>query len=180
MKGKKLLILIALISGLVLLSACRGNGENSDSGDSGAGTVEIDAVLTSDDFADNELTVLNVWATWCPPCVNELPELQKASEEYQDKGVEIIGVLQDGITGSGDVDESAVATANTLMENAGANYRVILPDEYLKAEFMGSMQYLPTTFFVNTDGELVKTVVGSNEYEAWGRLIDEALEELEN
>ena len=124
--------------------------------------------------------VVNFWATWCPPCVAELPELQKISEEYKDKEVEVIGVLHDGIIELGILDESIIDNANTLMQDKGVNYRVILPDEYLQTEFIDSMQYFPTTFFLDSEGNLVETVVGANNFESWGKLIDETLEKLEN
>ena len=66
------------------------------------------------------------------------------------------------------------------MQDKGVNYRVILPDEYLQTEFIDSMQYFPTTFFLDSEGNLVETVVGANNFESWGKLIDETLEKLEN
>jgi thiol-disulfide isomerase/thioredoxin len=188
MRKKTLFVAIVFIIAVLMTVGCRSTSETPGSdvkagdvlalGDSGF--VETDTALTSEDFAKNKLTVLNVWATWCPPCVAELPELQKISEAYKDKGVEIIGVLQDGLTESGLPSDAVIKAANVLMRDADANYRIILPDEYLQTEFIDSMQYFPTTFFLDANGTAVKTVIGSNDYESWERLIDEALKKLED
>lgn len=139
-------------------------------------TLTLDEVsFTEADLQDNVLTLLNVWGTWCPPCVGELPHLQEASEHGQDKGVQIVGVLQDGVTRSGEVDSAVVDDAKALLEAAGVTYTVILPDQTLAQEFIATMQYFPTTFFLDAQGEVVKTVVGAKSAEVWISLIDEAL-----
>ena len=150
---KKFVSVIFTLS-IIILVGCQGTKENDDTitdnnpTGNNSGLVDTDTKLTSEDFAKNKLTVLNVWATWCPPCVAELPELQKVSEEYKDKEVEVIGVLHDGIIELGLLDESIIDNANTLMQDKGVSFRVILPDEYLQTEFTDSMQYFPTTFFL--------------------------------
>lgn len=134
--------------------------------------------VTADTFSENTLTILNVWATWCPPCVEELPHLQAASEAFSDRGVQIIGVLQDGVTELLVPDETAIASAQTLLTDAGASYLVILPDETITASLIRQMQYFPTTYFIDQNGTIINTVVGANDAEAWEAMIHEALEAL--
>lgn len=139
-------------------------------------TLSLDGEkVTTADFEGNTLTVLNVWATWCSPCVKELPELQKISEAYADKGVQIVGVLDP--TGEPG-DDDVLGTAKTLLADAGAIYTVILPDETIIDTFLRNMQYFPTTFFIDSDGNVVDTIVGSNSYDDWSKHIDKALEKL--
>lgn len=142
-------------------------------------TVTLDgAPVTSADFAGNTLTVLNVWATWCPPCVAELPHLQAMSETFADQGVEIVGVLEDGVTELGVPDEATIDNAKTLLADAGAGYRVILPDEALRETFISEMQYFPTTFFLDSSGNLVETVVGANSAQDWEDIIHGVLQKV--
>lgn len=46
--------------------------------------IDTKTSLTTESFSEKKLTVLNIWASWCPPCINELPELEKLDEEYRD------------------------------------------------------------------------------------------------
>ena len=70
-------------------------------------TVDADGTAWTDAcFAENKLTMLNLWAYWCGPCVGELPDLQKLSEDYADKGLRILGV-----TDEGDFDRSVAKMA---------------------------------------------------------------------
>ncbi len=135
--------------------------------------------FTFEDITGNKLTMINVWATWCPPCVAELPELQELSEAYAEQGVEVIGVLADSIWEVGERDDDAIAAGKKLLENAGVSYRVLIPDAVLQEKLINFMEYFPTTFFINADGELVDAVVGSNSYEGWSAVLDEILEKMD-
>lgn len=141
-------------------------------------TTDLDgAAVDSGILAANTLTVLNVWATWCPPCVEELPELQQLSEAYADRGVQVMGVLEDGVAG-GARDEAVIADAKLLLEDAGAGYTVLLPDESIQAELISTMQYFPTTFFLDAGGNVVETAIGARSFEEWSEIVDETLEKL--
>jgi len=56
------------------------------------GVAELEEILAS---PGNELHVINFWATWCPPCVNELPYFEKLSKEYEGKGIKFILISLD-------------------------------------------------------------------------------------
>lgn len=56
------------------------------------GVAELEEILAS---PGNELHVINFWATWCPPCVTELPYFEKLSKEYEGKGVKFILISLD-------------------------------------------------------------------------------------
>lgn len=151
---------------------------------SAAWEIQIDTVtldgeaVTSEDLSGNKLTVMNVWATWCPPCVDELPHLQEMSQAFADKGVEVVGVLQDGVSELGVRSDRTIENANKLLEEAGASYRVILPDTVIMETFIAQMQYFPTTFFLDQSGNVVETVVGAHNAAEWEEIINGALEKV--
>ena len=144
-------------------------------------TVTLDLVpVTEEVFKDNVLTVLNVWGTWCPPCVEELPELQIVSERFKDKNVQIVGVMQDGIIDIGIPDHEMIEAGKILAADAKAEYMMILPDETLMTRFIYEMQYFPTTFFLDAKGEVVHTEVGSMNADRWEMIINDVLKEISN
>jgi thiol-disulfide isomerase/thioredoxin len=133
--------------------------------------------ITSKSLSENNLTVLNIWATWCPPCIQELPELQKISDAFAEQDVQVIGVLQDGVTELGVPNKKTIKNALKLLENANASYTVIIPDETLMREFINTMRYFPTTFFIDSGGTVIHTVIGSNNFDGWSNVINEILKQ---
>ena len=115
-------------------------------------TTDLDgnSVSSADLFAQNEITMVNIWATWCGPCVNELPELQEISLRLKDQNCGVIGLLVDG----------DVETAKLLMEDNGVTYPVILAPENLDEMFIH--YYVPDTYFVDSEGMILAVpVVGA-------------------
>ena len=102
--------------------------------------LEGNPVSSADLFAQNEVTMVNIWATWCGPCIGELAELQKIHERLQEKGCGVIGIL---------IDED-IDAAKELMAEYGVTYPVILTPADLSG--MIEIAGYPTTFFVGRDG----------------------------
>ncbi|WP_159459773.1 TlpA family protein disulfide reductase [Scatolibacter rhodanostii] len=138
-----------------------------------------DQSVSSEIFAESDLTIINIWATWCPPCISELPELQQITESYPDKHVQLIGLLHDGVDQEGKKDDKIIENAKTLLETAGADYTVVLPDETLMTEILPRVQAFPTTLFVNDKGELLYVVQSANDFAKWSEIIDKVLEAME-
>ena len=59
-------------------------------------------------FSDYDLTLVNVFTTWCSPCVNEIPELEKLYEEMKEKGVGVVGVVLDTVGDDAKQNEDTV------------------------------------------------------------------------
>ena len=113
------------------------------------------------------VTVVNFWATWCPPCRAELPALVSLSKEMAGRGVRFIGVS---------VDRGA-NVASDLREFAGSNgitYPIVISIPALE-EAYGSIRAIPTTFILDSTGTVVKTFVGSRTKEVFAEAIESAL-----
>lgn len=114
-------------------------------------------------FSENKLVMVNYWATWCGPCVSEIPDLVKISSEYADKGFAIVGVL----TGDDDIDGAKQFIADEKM-----SYPVVLPEGPFSS-YSDSIYAIPTTLFFDSTGKQIgDAVVGSKSYEDWSGLID--------
>lgn len=131
---------------------------------------------TQEMFAENDLTMVNVFTTWCTPCVNEIPDLQKLSEEMADQGVGVVGIVLDGIDASGSTDGETIETAKVLAELTGAAYPFLIPDEgYLNGRLAG-INAVPETFFVDREGNIVgETYSGSRSLEDWKNIVETEL-----
>lgn len=108
-------------------------------------------------FADKDLTILNVWGTFCGPCINEMPELGLWAKEMPEN-VQIIGLVADI---AGETDSQQIDTAKTILEKTGADFQNIIPN----ADFSGLLSNVvgvPTTYFINSEGKIVgKPIVGA-------------------
>ena len=130
------------------------------------------AKVSSKVFEENKLTVVNLFTTWCAPCISELPELAKLDKELEDIG--FIGIVLDINEGDGIV-ESALRTAKDLCNDSGAEYPYLIPDESLVA-FSRSIYNVPTTYFIDSNGKIVgDPVVGSNTASEWKEIIEQKL-----
>ena len=89
--------------------------------------------------------VVNYWATWCPPCLEEIPDLIALHEQRKD--VVVIGVALDF--------ENAKEVARFVDDNL-MSYPVVLGNDKIVAQ-IGPASVLPTTFVFNPAGQLVKT-----------------------
>ena len=136
-------------------------------------------VITADVFADHKLTMINVWATYCSPCLQEMPELGELSREYQDKGVQIIGIPIDTLEQDGTWSQSQVANAASLASQTGADYLHILPSQDLIQAGLSDIYAVPTTFFVDGSGNVTgDTYMGSKSKKEWEKVIDQTLENM--
>ncbi|MBR2401294.1 MAG: TlpA family protein disulfide reductase [Lachnospiraceae bacterium] len=132
--------------------------------------------MTSDVFADSKLTMLNVWATYCNPCLSEMQYLGELSQEYDKAEFQIIGIISD-VAENG--DEYSIELAKDLIEETGANYPHLPLNQSLYTNLVGAVTAVPTTFFVNANGELLGYISGAYPKESWEEIINGLLSEME-
>lgn len=135
---------------------------------------------TQEWFQDYDLTLVNVFATWCSPCVQEMPELEKLRSQYAQAGIKlgVVAVVLDGVTDYG-VDEDTLELAKTLHQRAGAQFPFLLPDETAFNGRLTGIEAVPESFFVDSKGNIVsEAYVGANSLEEWSHIVDEELAKL--
>lgn len=118
-------------------------------------------------IAGADLTMLNIWGTYCGPCIREMPELGELAEEYADSGVQIIGVPVDVY------NESGIATALEIIDKTGADYLHILATQDLYDIILNDVSAVPTTIFIDGNGTVLKTAVGAKSKDEWKTLIED-------
>lgn len=162
------------------------NGTNSQTADADSlsvGTFETTDIngnsYTESIFSEYDLTLVNLFATWCTPCVSEMPELEQLYQDLKDQGVGIIGFALDTVDSAGQTDESAVATAQELQEKTGVTYPLLIPDSTMLNGRLSDIQAVPETFFVDKNGNIVgDTIIGANDYDTWKATIEEQLQKI--
>src|SRR5579863_4122154 len=106
-----------------------------------------------------KVILVNFWATWCPPCREEIPALIHLQDQYKDR-LQIIGISMD--------DEDDAENVAKFAKKAGINYPIVMASHDMIAEY-GGVPALPTSFVVNPAGGVVQKHVGLHdpaEYEA--------------
>lgn len=126
--------------------------------------------VTEEIFTQADLTMVNIWGTYCGPCINEMPDLGEISREYKDKGFQIVGMICD-------VTESGDETALQIVEETHADYMHIVASDDLQSGILQYVTGVPTTFFVDKNGNMVgEAYVGARDKASWEILINNLLE----
>lgn len=131
-------------------------------------------VVTEEIFKGKDLTVVNVWGTFCVPCVEEMPELGRWAEELPDR-VQLLGLVCDI---EGEADETHRELAREITKRAGADFVQLEGNEDWK-EFLDGIVGVPTTFFVDGEGNLVGEPVVGADVDGYRAFVEEYLHEME-
>ena len=130
-------------------------------------------------FSDYDLTLVNVFTTWCSPCVNEIPELEKLYEEMKEKGVGVVGVVLDTVGDDAKQNEDTVKKAGVLQEKTKASYPFLVPDSTMMNGRLNGISAFPETFFVDKEGNIVgETYSGSHSLDEWKKIVEKELENV--
>ena len=132
--------------------------------------------VSSEILGKSKLTMLNIWATYCNPCLEEMPYLGELAAEYDPAEFQIVGILSDVSEQSAQED---IDYAKELIAQTGANYPHLLLGQDLYSTLVGGVSAVPTTFFVKQDGEVLGYVTGAADKATWEELINELLAEME-
>ena len=136
--------------------------------------------FTGKDFEKYDLTMVNVFATWCTACIQEIPDLAKLHKELEGKNVNIVGIVTDTVDDMGENAE-AIEKSKIIQEKTGAEYSFLMPDESNFKGRLNGIQALPETFFVDKDGNIVgDTYSGAKDINGWKETIEKELANLKN
>jgi|SRR5687768_4332190 len=97
-----------------------------------------------------KIVLVNFWATWCPPCRTEIPDLVRLQREYASRGLQVIGVTY---------PPQKLAEVRRFVRRAKVNYPVALGSKETKLQFSSS-ETLPMTIVIGTDGRTRDIIEG--------------------
>ena len=107
-----------------------------------------------------KVLVVDFWATYCPPCVRQVPQLAQLSKKYRDKGLEVIGLTSD--------EETDQENVVKFLKDAGADYTVGYDNRWLSSAFLKGTENedgttpIPQLFVISRDGRVVEHMVGES------------------
>ncbi|MBP3217251.1 MAG: TlpA family protein disulfide reductase [Lachnospiraceae bacterium] len=169
MKKKTILSAAALVLCMALvLAGCGKKGSEGGSSQAEAGseqilnggeegtTLSFETVDTNGNpvdsetlFAQNKVTMINIWGTTCGPCIGELPELEKMNKEFNQKGGAIVGLVNDVWVNN----SKYLGEARDILSDTGVTYTNLCAWEGCNdvLPVVGT----PTTYFVDSQGKLI-------------------------
>lgn len=196
---KKKIIILSIFLSVLLLGGCAGGNtqgkeETGSTEPSGAVQQETSAAfseelagqadfeardmegntVSAEIFSQSKLTMVNVWATYCNPCLREMPALGELAQAYDAGDFQIIGVISDVPENA---DEEVIDMAKELIGQTGADYTHLLLNESIYNAMLTDVAAVPTTFFFDENGVLLDTVVGAMEKSSWEEKINGLLAE---
>jgi len=111
-----------------------------------------------------KVVILNFWATWCPPCRDEVPDFVRLQSKYRDQGLAIVGLS---------LDQGGAHDVRPFVDEYHVNYTMLIATQET-AESYGGILGIPTSFVLDRDGKIVKRFVGRASAESF----EEALRPL--
>lgn len=120
-------------------------------------------------FEKSDLTMVNIWATYCSPCLEEMPALQELSDKYKGK-MQIVGIVSD-------ISKANDKTASKIIKEKKIKYTNLVPSSDMY--YLSQVQYVPTTVFLDKDGNQIgESYSGSKDRSSWDSLIKKMLDEV--
>lgn len=133
--------------------------------------------ITESVFEGYPVNMINIWATYCNPCLDEMPDLAKLDSDLKEKGFRVIGLVTDITDNSLSPLADQVTFAKQIISHTEANYLHLFPSLDMYYSFLSQVTAVPCTFFVDEKGELISSVYyGSRDYTGWLEIITPLLE----
>ncbi len=112
-----------------------------------------------------KVVLVNFWATWCPPCVGEMPDMNRLHKELAAKGFTMVGIS---------MDSGSERPVKALAEKMGIAYPIVMGSEKIAKNF-GEIIGIPVSFLVDRQGAVIKRYDGPREYREFRQDIDAAM-----
>lgn len=140
-------MLIFLLTAVLLQSAACAVGLSEFT------TVDTDGnTVTQEIFADYDLTMVNIWATWCGYCIEEMPAFAELKNRLPEN-VNLITICTDA--------DTEAELAGEILAYANANFQTLLVSDEMNAQLIRGVYGFPTTYFLDSSGQAVgEPIVG--------------------
>ena len=184
---KRNLLLLFVIVSFIMLSACNFNEIETPPGEE-TPTEEINVnklpdfegtdlygnTVTQEIFYDFSLTMVNIWGTFCNPCIEEMPDLAQLHQEILNEDINIVGILVDVS------EENNKDFAIEITESYNVEFTNIIPDDNLLDYLSEILVGVPTSLFIDEEGNIIgEPVIGARGKDDYKQIIFQRVEEFE-
>ncbi len=101
-----------------------------------------------------KVVVLNFWATWCPPCREEMPSMEKLFRDFKDKGLVMLAV---------NVDENGKQAVNKFLQRTPYTFPIVLDKDSVAQNVYGVFRF-PESFIIDRNGVVVEKIIGGRDW----------------
>jgi len=115
----------------------------------------LDGTATSLHDFNGKLVLLNFWATWCLPCIQEMPDMEKLWQRYKDAGLIVLGVSND--------DAGKRKRVETFIDKVNLSFPILLDSDSTVSELY-DVSGIPVSYLISRDGTLLAKIVGVREW----------------
>ena len=131
--------------------------------------------VTSEILKGHKVNLINIWATYCSPCINEMPDLDKIDKAYGDK-VQVISFCIDLVDSNGNVDsgllEQAVKIVNDVTQ---ISYPTFIPSSDLLKGVLSDVFAVPTSYITDENGKVLESFLGRKSEDELKQLLEKYL-----
>ena len=129
-----------------------------------AQSINGHGTITNSYYANARITMVNVWATTCGPCIQEMPHIEQLANNYANKGFRVLSVLGDSET------PGCIQTALSVLNSVHFTQPVVRNHNGIPQCFPAGAY--PTTYFIDDTGRVLKVVTASHTYEEWVSILN--------
>lgn len=130
-------------------------------------------VVTQEIFEQKSLTMVNIWGTFCGPCISEMPGIGELNREYGNRDFQVVGMLCD-------VYEAGDETALQIVNETQADYQHLIVSQDLAHGILSQVTSVPLTVFLDSEGNMVGEVyMGARDKETWKLIIEQLLVQVQ-
>ena len=122
---------------------------------------DLNGQIVNSEQLKGKVVVVDFWATWCGPCVHEIPGYVGLQKKYGQEGLVIVGAS---------LDQAGPAVVKAFVAKHRINYTIVMADEAAIAAF-GGVEAIPTTFLIDRDGQIRDRKVGAEDSAEYARKV---------
>ena len=126
---------------------------------------DLDGHEVSSGQFKGKVVVVDFWATWCGPCLSEIPGYIELQKKYGAAGLVVVGVS---------LDTKSPKYVQKFAQEHAMDYTLVMGDDSIVDAF-GGFDAIPTTFLINRDGRIVHRKTGAMPHEEYEKLVKQAL-----